>query len=210
MDYTAEPAVFTDLKDKISAGRTVTITVDALPKGGFIDITYTAADVQYTADTVDIIANFKTSPKDRTQNKAGRVEVEVINVADGSGSATISTGTSPAHTVRAGSTDNKITITFTTPGTMSGGQVAVEIPDGWGDMQDRSADDPNHIKVEAGNGGTLSSANPSHVGRNAVIANLEEFQKGDTVKFTYSNAEAPSELGIGAFVVSSAGDRDGI
>ena len=208
-DYTVAPAVFTDLKEEISAGRTVTITVDALPKGGFIDITYMAADVQYTADTVDIIANFKTSPKDRTQNKAGRVEVEVINVADGSGSATISTGTSPAHTVRAGSTDNKITITFTTPGTMSGGQVAVEIPDGWGDMQDRSADDPNHIKVEAGNGGTLSSANPSHVGRNAVIANLEEFQKGDTVKFTYTNAEAPSELGIGAFVVSSAGDRDG-
>ena len=41
------------------------------------------------------------------------------------------------------------------------------------------------------------------------MANLEDFEGGDTVTFTYTNAEAPGDLGIGAFVVSSAGSADG-
>ena len=124
----------TDLKDKITAGRTVTIAVDALPQNGFIDVVYTDGLVQYTADTVDIIGEFKTR-SGASARRAGRVEVEVTNVADGSGTATISPSGSNA-TARAGSTDNTITIVYTADGTMSGGQVAFEIPEGWGDMQD--------------------------------------------------------------------------
>ena len=48
---------------------------------------------------------------------------------------------------------------------MSGGQVAFEIPDGWGDMQDDDADDLNHVAIRAGSGGTLDASNPSYVGR---------------------------------------------
>ena len=201
---------------EIKTGRQVTITVDALPQGGHVDVTYSNAVVQYTADTVDFIGEFKASPADRLPRRAGRVEVEITNVADGSGSATISTGTSPAHTARAGSTDNKITVKFTAPGSMGGGQVALELPSGWGGMQADNDDEPNYIKVEAGSGGTLDSSTPAYVGRDVVVANLEDFEKDDTVTFTYgygsgdeSGAEAPSEIGVGEFVVSSAGARDG-
>ena len=92
---------------------------------------------------------------------------------------------------------------------MSGGQVAFEIPDGWGDMQDSNADDLNHVAIRAGSGGTLDASNSSYVGRRIAVANLEDFEKGDTVTFTYTNAEAPGDIGIGAFVVLSAGSADG-
>ena len=192
-----------DLKDKITAGRTVTIAVDGLPKGGIIDIVYTAGLVQYTADTVDIIGEFRTR-SGASPRRAGRVEVEVTNVADGSGTATISPSGANA-TARAGSTDNTITIVYTAAGTMNGGQVAFEIPTGWGDMQDSNAQANNHVAIRAGGGGTLDATNPSYVGRRVAVANLEDFEHGDTVTFTYRNAEAPGDIGIWPFLVSSAG-----
>ena len=200
-------------KGDITAGRQVTVKVDALAKGGAIDIVYTAGKVQYTADEVDIIGEFKASPNDSSAQRAGRIEVTVTNVADGSGSATMSTGTA----IRAGSTDNTITVTFKAPGTMSGGQVGFELPNSdWGAMQEDDDDEPNYMHVKAGNGGTLDASNPAYVGREVVIANLENFEKGDTVTFTYgygsgdkSGAEAPSEIGVDAFVISSAGSRSG-
>ena len=190
-------------KAKISYGHTVTVTVDALPKGGIIDVLYSDAVVQPNADTVDIIGEFRTR-SGASARRAGRVEVEVTNVADGSGSATISPSGANA-TARAGSIDNRIVITFTAAGTMSGGQVAFEIPTGWGDMQDDSAQQNNHVAIRAGGGGTLDDTNASYVGRRIAVANLEDFEKGDTVTFTYSNAEAPGDIGIWPFLVSSAG-----
>ena len=178
------------------------------PKAAQLTVTYTDAIVQHNADTVDIIGEFRASPADRIDRRAGRIEVEVLNVEDGSGTATMSTGTSPAYTVRAGRVHNTITVTFTAAGTMNGGQVALERPDGWGDMQEEDADEPNYVTVTA-RGGTLDSTNASYVGREVVIANLEDFGKDDTVTFTISNAEAPSDLGVDAFVVKSAGSRDG-
>ena len=192
-----------DLKDKITAGRTVSIAVDGLPKGGFIDIVYTAGVVQYTADTVDIIGEFRTR-SGASPRRAGRVEVEVTNVADGSGTATISPSGANA-TARAGSTDNTITIVYMAAGTMNGGQVAFEIPTGWGDMQDDNAQANNHVSIRAGGGGTLDATNPAYVGRRIAVANLEDFEKGDTVTFSYTKAEAPGDIGIWPFLVSSAG-----
>ena len=203
------PAAATPIdKAKISPSRETTITVDALPQGGIIEVTYTDVIVQHNADTVDIIGEFRASPADRVDRRAGRVEVEVLNVEDGSGSATMSTGTSPAYTVRAGRIENTITVTFKAAGTMNGGQVSLERPDGWGDMQEGDADEPNYVTVTA-SGGTLDSANTSYVGREVVIANLEDFGKNNTVTFTISNAEAPSDIGVDVFVVKSAGSRDG-
>ena len=200
--FTAEPNTGKDLKDKITPGQTVTVAVDALPQGGFIDIVYTAGVVQYTADTVDIIGEFETRSGARSR-RAGRVEVEVTNVADGSGEATISPSGANA-TARAGSTDNTITIKYTAAGTMSGGQVAFEIPANWGDMQGSNAQENNHVSIQV-SGGTLDATNPAYIGRRIAVANLERFEKGNTVTFTYSNAEAPSVIGIEPFLVSSAG-----
>ena len=121
----------------------------------------------------------------------------------------MSTGSSPAYTVRAGSTDNTIKVEFTAIGTMNGGQVSLELPTGWGDMQDDDADEPNYVTVAAARGGTLDSSNDAYVGRDVVVANLEDFGKDDTVTFTISNAEAPSDIGIDAFIVRSAGSADG-
>ena len=72
----------------ISPGIETTIPVTALPQGGTITVTYSNAIVQHIADTVDIIGEFRASPADRIDRRAGRVEVEVLNVEDGSGSAT--------------------------------------------------------------------------------------------------------------------------
>ena len=193
----------------ISPGVETTIPVTALPQGGTITVTYSHALVQHIADTVDIIGEFRASPADRVDRRAGRVEVEVLNVEDGSGSATMTTGTSPPHTVRAGRIENMIRVTFTAVGTMNGGQVALETPAIWGDMQENDEDEPNYVEVTV-RGGTLDETNASYVGREVAIANLEDFGKNNTVTFTISNAEAPSDLGVVAFVVKSAGSRDGI
>ena len=199
-------------KKKISADYTVTVTVDELPKGGYIDVVYSTATVQHNADTVDIIGEFKTFKNARSR-RAGRVEVDITNVADGSGSATISTGTSPAYTVRAGSVDNTITVVYTAAGSMNGGNVSLGIPDSWGDMQADDSKAPNYVTVTA-RGGSLSST-PAYVGRRVAVANLNQFGMGDTVTFTYGagsgdkkGAEAPSDVGVGAFVVSSDGGSD--
>ena len=193
----------------ISPGVETTIPVTALPQGGTITVTYRDAIVQHNADTVDIIGEFRASPADRIDRRAGRVEVEVVNVEDGSGTATMSTGTSPPHTVRAGRVHNTITVTFTAAGTMNGGQVGLERPDNWGEMQEDDPEAPNYVMVTA-RGGTLDPTNESYVGRRIAIANIEDFGKGNTVTFTISNAEAPSDLGVDEFVVKSAGARDGI
>ena len=205
---------------KIS-GHAVQINVDKLPRDvateinavGII-ITYHSARIQPIAGTADIIGEFQvhnTAPKRR----ADRVEVTVINVHDGTGSATIA----PYRAVNAGSTNNTITVTYKAIGTMNGGQVSLELPDGWGDAQDDDPEKPNYMTVTST--GKLDSSNPAYVGKRIIIANLEEIQKDNTVTFTYGKmtggkggAEAPSdietnEVRIDAFVIKSKGHRDG-
>ena len=142
----------TNLKDDITAGRTIKVKVKALPKGGFIDITYTAAVVQYTADTVDIIGEFKASgASGESYRRASRVEVEITNVADGSGSVTMSTGSSPAYTARAGSTDNTITSGVYSSRDHEWRSSCLGNPR-WLGVTCRidDADDPNHVTVRTG------------------------------------------------------------
>ena len=79
-----------------------------------------------------IRGHFRVS-SDFRQRDAGTIWVDVANVVDGSGTATLSS--SPA-TVRAGSARNTITVAFTGTGTMDGGAVRFTIPEGWGAMQD--------------------------------------------------------------------------
>ena len=62
------------------------------------------------------------------ESSAGTIWADVINVVDGSGTATLET----SGAVRAGSSKNKVTVTFTGKGTMDGGAVRLTIPAGWG------------------------------------------------------------------------------
>ena len=71
-------------------------------------------------------SNFRT-------RDAGTIWVDVINAKDGSGTAKL---THRPTNVRAGSTNNVITVVFTGKGTMDGGAVRLTIPDDWGAMQD--------------------------------------------------------------------------
>ena len=194
------------IKEKISAGRTITITVDKLPVGGIIDVTYHTTTVQRNADTVDFIGEFKTRSGARSR-RAGRIEVEVLNVENGSGNATITTATTPRYSVKAGSVDNKITVKFTAAGTMDGGQVTLERPADWGDMQDSDAAEPNYVTVAASG---RDASITSNVGRDLAVANIKSLGHNGTVTFTISDAEASSELGISEFVIKSAGFADGV
>ena len=66
---------------------------------------------------------FWTSGSGGRGKDAGKVEVEVTNAADGSGTAEIS----PSE-LKAGSNTEEITIKFTAVGTMDGGDVRLRIP----------------------------------------------------------------------------------
>ena len=93
------------IRQMISPGRTTTITVDKLPIGGVIEVTYHDAIVQRSAGSIEIEGEFRTR-SGASDRDAGTIDIEVLNVRDGSGEATISAGRSPKHSVKAGSVDN--------------------------------------------------------------------------------------------------------
>ena len=86
-----DAATFLLIRQRLLQGVQSLLRSTRYPRGGIIDVLYSNAVVQPNADTVDIIGEFKTTSSARSR-RAGRVEVEVTNVADGSGSATMSTG----------------------------------------------------------------------------------------------------------------------
>ena len=190
----------------IGYGRTVTIPVEMLPQDGTITVTYTDATVQPNADTVDIIGEFRTR-SGASQRRAGRIEAEIRNVADGSGIATITTGRSPRYTVKAGSVDNDITVKFTAAGTMNGGRVTLERPEGWGNMQDSDADEPNYVTVTPG--GRNAALRRVDVGRDLISAQIDSLGPKGTITFMINDAEASPDLGISEFIIESAGSRSG-
>ena len=108
------------------------------------------------------------------QHDAGTIWVNVTNVEDGSGTASID-----PSSVRAGSKNNLITVVFTGEGTMDGGAVQLTIPEDWGDMQD----DPlerNYIAVDVSSGAALSDPASEIVDDGiAVVAYLETFGEDD-------------------------------
>ena len=164
-------------------------------------------------DGLAIRGHFRVSD-DFRQRDAGTIWADVTNVVDGSGTATLST--SPA-TVRAGSTRNTITVTFTGTGTMDGGAVRFTIPEDWGAMQE----DPlerNHIDVDvSGPNAALTDSEILDDGLQ-VVANLKTFGKGNKVTFTYGGgtgaresrgATAQADIGEATFMIESQGSADG-
>ena len=163
-------------------------------------------------DGLSIRGYFKVSgERGFRQRDAGTIWVDITNVEDGTGTASITP--SPAL-VRAGSKKNLITVTYTGTGTMDGGAVRFTIPDDWGAMQD----DPlerNYIEVDAAGSGATLEGDPEIVDDGlAVEVNLKTFGKGHKVTFTYGGgtgsrdnrgAEAQVELGEATFMIESFG-----
>ena len=153
-----------------------------------------------------------SSSRTGTGHTAGKVLVEITNVADGYGTAKIT-----PDSVRAGSDDQEITVDFTAAGTMDGGAVRLVIPDGWGNLQDDDSTLANYVQVSVRNGGKATA----NVANRAVIANLTGVEAGSVVRFSYGGGTVKSRNGAEAqatiasakapaeFEIESDGDGDG-
>ena len=157
-------------------GREIRVTVDDLPQLGVVEITY-IGDVQDEADDeVEIYSQFKSSKIFSFERVSDTVVVEITNVADGSGEATID-----ETAYDAGSDDNDFTIRFTAKGSMNGGQVRVDLPDGWGGdnaLQSVKDDGANYVEIKKSSGASLRD---TAIGNNLAIAFFDEFGEGDYI-----------------------------
>ena len=149
------------------------------------------------------------------QRDAGTIFVDVTNVEDGKGTATLSSA--PA-TVRAGSKRNTITVTFTGTGTMDGGAVRFTIPEGWGAMQDEDNLKRNYTEIDVSGSGAEKTDHEILDDGLQVVANLKTFGKGNKVTLTYGGgrggrddrgATAQEDIGEATFMVESMGGADG-
>ena len=131
------------------------------------------------------------------ERSSNEINLTVGNAPAGSGTAKIS-----PDSVEAGSFAN-LTVSFTAQGTMNGGQVALQMPDGWGDLQQTDENADNYVQVTG-----LGGGDPTWDTNNDIVeANLgNDFGKGDTVKFVLENVVAQlSDLGVAEFTIYSGG-----
>ena len=211
-----------------NGGRTLTLGVPELAIHGVVKVTINKAEHKTTK-----IVSYVTVQSDATEDdkpekidgyfwtsgsrgrgyNAGAVEIEISNVKDGYGNATIS-----HKEVSAGSTDQEIMVDFTAVGSMDGGAVRLVIPDDWGDLQDEDATEANYVEVDVVEGRGSAEAN---VADRAVIANLTGVQAGSVVRFSYGGGTVASRNGAevepsirtdkdpAAFEIESDGDGNG-
>ena len=203
-------------KDTLISGRTITVQIKRLDVSGFVTVLYghdKKALLHYEAGTVKIPGTFRTSSSSSVRT-AGEVEITLGNVPDGKGDATLR-----PLTIEAGSGTGAITVEYTAEGTMDGGQVSLEIPSGWGAMQNDPTL-PNYIKVNPVTPGvvvTSTEPEPGDSGRSRVIAQIEKLAKGQKFQFIYgggtggeSGVEVQDTVGIAEFTIKSDGDGDNV
>ncbi len=207
--------------------RDVTLTIDPkgkLDPGSSVIIRYGTPDTKYPVqisasvrgtaasdvDGLSIRGRFKVSSATGfPERDAGRIWVDITNVKDGTGTATIT-----PLSVRASSTDNRIRVVYTAIGTMDGGAVRITIPQNWGLPQNDDAAKPNYVNVTVSSGAKLTSEVLHDDGR-FVQANLTTLGAGDNVSFTYGGrganrgAVAQADLGDAVFLVESRGSSGG-
>ena len=197
------------------SGRTVNVAIERLNVGEAVTIKYGTdeedkaseqAVLHYAAnDAIRISGTFRVSSSASTRT-AGSVTVKLSNIADGSGAATL-----VPTTIAAGSDNQVVEVTFTASGTMDGGKVSLEIPPGWGSMQE----DPtkrNYVTV------TGSAVSALDVGSNRAIATVRSLGKGGSFRFIYgggtsssnNGVEVQDDIGIAQFTVKSDGDGDDV
>ena len=200
-------------KEGLAIGQSVTIQYGIDPDG---DKDY-RAKMPSVAGDVQVEGHFLASDNTGFETYLVReMAVTITNVKDGHGTASIR-----PTSVEAGSDDNKITVTFRASGAMGGGRVSLQIPAGWGEMQNVSSTNPNYVTVTSrvkgvkGNYDDLEDFDAD----SRVIAELPEgFGAGDAVTFTYggdpgsaeANAVAQDRVAdYASFIIESDGDGDG-
>ncbi len=193
------------------SGRTITVAIGQLDVGGSVTITYGAADdsravLHHAAGAVQVSGTFRTSSGASTRT-AGTATVTLSNVEDGMGAAVLSPGT-----IEAGSSNRAIEVVFTAAGTMDGGAVSLEIPDGWGSMQN----DPTQRNYVTTRGAGVS-LDPDDINDRYAIATIDTLAKGGSFRFIYGGgtgaavgAEVQDNVGTAQFVIRSDGDGDGV
>ena len=224
--YSATDIEDEDITEGITYGSTVAVNVPKLAKDDVVEITYGGGGdkgftMQPTATPdgkpLEITGRFWTSSPIRGSGySAGTAEVEVTQVLDSYGEATITASAANGPTVKAGSDNNIIHVEYTGDGTMDGGAVSLQKPTGWGNFQADDATLANYIEVEVVLGsGKISTVD---VGPDIVIANLETFAPNAKLRFTYGDgtvrdqngAAAQPNIGLAEFTIQSDGDGDGI
>ena len=201
----------TEYADLSRSGRSVTVNIDemAVP-GGSVTVTYGGADmkalVQNTAGTVKINGYYWASPGSPRRG-AGTVEIEVTNVGDGTGEATIS-----PTSAKAGSIDQAFTIVYDAAGTMDGGAVSLKPPSNWGEFETDPAK-LNYVSVRASGGATIEETDN---GRTIIIVILGKCPPSGKVTFTYGGgtgarrgARVQDGTDVATFTIESRGDEFG-
>ena len=195
------------------SNRVITVKLERLAKGGVVTVTYGTdgvgkAQVQEdkpSSGKITIDGRFRTSSGSRS---AGTVTVNIENVADGTGSAEIAT----SESIEAGSNDNYVQVKFTAAGTMDGGKVSLEVPQGWGTPQT----DPTKRNYIAAT--PSSRVSDLEVQGDTVIASITKLGPGQDITFTYGRGTGGDNNGVvvqdniavAKFYVSSDGDGDEI
>ena len=200
-------------KQPTVSGRTVNVGIKNLDVGDSVTITYgdTAdggkqAVLHHVAGEVKIRGTFRNSAGSSTRTAMGEAVITILNVQDGTGAATLS-----PTTVEAGSNNRAIEVTFTASGTMDGGMVVLEKPNGWGDMQD----DPTKRNYVTTRGSGVASLD---VGATRSIATISKLAKGGSFRFIYGGGTAGTSNGVevetdpktAQFMIKSDGDGDGV
>ena len=194
------------------SGRTITVGVKRLDVGGSVTITYghpgdkgKEAVLSDVSGDVQVTGTFKTSASASTRT-AGTATVTIGNIVDGAGVATLS-----PLTVEAGSNHRVIEVVFVADGTMDGGQVSLEMPAGWGALQD----DPIKRNYVTTRGAGVSALD---ITSTRVIATLGQFAEGDSFRFVIgggtgganSGVEVQDAVGFTTFTIRSDGDGDNV
>ncbi len=193
------------------SGRTITVAVGQLNVGEYVTITYgstaddgKAAVLHHVAADVEVTGTFRTSSGASTRT-AGTVTVTLSNISDGKGTAVLS-----PTSIEAGSSHRALEVTFTAAGTMDGGAVSLELPSGWGSLQN----DPQKRNYVTTRGSGVSSL---EITNSLVIATIDKLAKGGSFRFIYGGgtgadvgAEVQDVVGTADFTIQTDGDGDGV
>ena len=195
------------------SGRTINVGIKRLDVGGSVTVTYgrtdddgKAAVLSDVSGDVKVTGTFRTSANASTRT-AGTVMVTIGNIMDGTGMAMLSPGS-----IEAGSSHRVVEVTFTAAGTMDGGNVSLEIPAGWGDVQSKDPTQRNYVSVR-GDGVT---GEPNTDGGRRVIAAIDKLAKGGSFRFILGSGtggdnngmEVQDTVGFADFIIKSDGDGD--
>ena len=221
-------ATATEPQTSVSGGQTVTVAVPSLAKDDFITITLNQSKHATTDIISPVVVQSDATEADKPEKitgyfwasgtrgrgySAGTVEVEITNVADGYGTATIE----PYDSVKAGSDDGVITVDYTVPGSMDNGIVRLVIPEHWGNLQDDDPTEGNYVEVDVIGRGSAEA----NVADRAVEATLTGVVEGSVVRFTYGGGTVASRNGAevqprittpnapAEFIIETDGDGDG-